>query len=93
MFKADAVASATIVDGATGQVRVPGQPLMGHGESGSCRGALHRMREALAASARGIFTTPQLRDALVAEPGPPPGAPPPGAPPPGAPPPTPMQPY
>ncbi|HEX4461030.1 MAG TPA: hypothetical protein VIA18_23780, partial [Polyangia bacterium] len=51
VFKADAVASATIVDGATGQVRVPGQPFVGHGEAGNCKVALHRMREALAANA------------------------------------------
>ena len=94
LFKADGVASATIVDGATAQVRVPGQPLMGHGEAGNCRVALHRMREALAASTRAFFTTPQLRDALIGEPAPPQSAPPPPPPPPPVTPPsTPMQPY
>ena len=94
VFKADAVVSATIVDGVTGQVRVPGQPLMGHGEAGNCHHALRRMTEALASSARGMFATPQMHDALIADSAPPPNAPPP----PGAPPPAtsssqPMQPY
>jgi hypothetical protein len=77
---------------------------MGHGEAGNCRHALHRMREALAASARAMFATPQVHDALIAESAaapppsapPPPQAPPPQAPPPpSAPPPSggPMQPY
>jgi hypothetical protein len=78
-FKADAVVSAMIIDGATGQVRVPGQPVVAHGEAGSCRHALRRMQNALASSARGMFSTPQLHQALIAEPGPPPGAPPPQA--------------
>ena len=101
LFKADAVASAVVVDGLTGQVRVPAQPLMGHGEAGTCRHAIHRMREALAASARAMFATPQVHDALIAEPAaapPPPPPPPPSAPPPppSAPPPSsgaPLQPY
>jgi len=84
-FKADAVVSAMIIDGATGQVRVPGQPLTAHGEAGSCHHALRRMLNALASNARGMFSNPSLHQALIAEPGPPPGAPPPGAPPPGAP--------
>jgi hypothetical protein len=79
-FKADAVASAMIIDGATGQVRVPGQPLVAHGEAGSCRHALRRMLNSLSSSARGMFATPQLHQALIAEPGPPPGAPGPGMP-------------
>jgi hypothetical protein len=84
-FKADAVASAMVIDGVTGQVRVPGQPLSAHGEAGSCRHALRRMLNSLSASARGMFANPPLHAALIAEPGPPPGAPPP--PPPSAPPP------
>jgi len=100
-FKADAVISATIVDGATGQVRVPGQPITAHGEAGSCRYALRRAMASLSSSARGLFATPQLHAALIDEPAtaqpptPPPSAPPPPAPPPPAPPPSggPMQPY
>jgi hypothetical protein len=84
-FKADAVASAMIIDGATGQVRVPGQPLSAHGEAGSCHWALRRVMDALSSSARGMFANPQLHQALIDEPGPPQGAPPP--PPPSAPPP------
>ena len=77
-FKADAVASATIIDGATGQVRVPGQPLSAHGEAGSCGYALRRMMRSLAGSARGMFADPQLHAALIAEPaGAPAAAPPP----------------
>jgi hypothetical protein len=72
-FKADAVASATVIDGATGQVRVPGQPITAHGDAGSCRMALRRMMGALASTARGMFATPQIHDALIAEPA---GAPP-----------------
>ncbi len=102
-FKADATASAVIVDGATGQVRVPGQPLQAHGEAGSCHYALSRAMSALSSAARGLFANPQLHAALVDEPAsaqPPPGPPPSDAPPPppSAPPPPPsangpMQPY
>ncbi len=83
VFKAHAVASAVIVDGATGQVRVPGQPLTAEGQAGDCRRALRRTMSALYSSARGLFANPQLHAALIAEsagappPGPPPGAPPP----------------
>jgi hypothetical protein len=100
VFKAHAVLSATIIDGMTGQVRVPGQPLVADGDAGTCRAALYRMRRALYSAARGFFATPQLRAALIAEPAAaPPAPPPPNAPPPppNAPPPSsspaPMQPY
>jgi hypothetical protein len=91
VFKAHAVVSATIIDGLTGQVRVPGQPLTADGEAGDCHAALQRMRRALYENARGFFVTPQLRAALVAEPAlaappPPPPAPPPSGPPPQPPP-------
>jgi hypothetical protein len=87
-FKADAVVSAIIVDGATGQVRVPGQPIVAHAEAGSCHHALRRMINSLSSSARGLFANPQLHAALIAES----AAPPPDAPPP-PPPPAPANPY
>ncbi|HEX9101947.1 MAG TPA: hypothetical protein VF997_07080 [Polyangia bacterium] len=102
-FKADAVVSATIVDGATGQVRVPGQPLAVRGEAGSCHYALRRAMGALSSSARAMFANPPLHEALIAEPAaaappPPPPPPPPPLPPPPPPPPAstpsgPLQPY
>jgi hypothetical protein len=86
VYKAHAVASAVIVDGATNQVRVPGQPLTAEGQAGDCRHALRRTMSSLYSSARGWFATPQIHAALVGEPlppGPPPSSPPP--PPPAAP--------
>lgn len=77
VFKAHAVVSATIADGMTGQVRVPGQPLTADGEAGDCRNALHRMRRALYAAAQSYFVTPPLRQALIDEPAAPQAPPPP----------------
>ena len=82
VFKGGIVAGVTIVDGATNQVRVPGQPLAAEGAAGDCRTAYHKALNALFNNARAMFGSPQIHEALVAA-GPPPmgGAPPPPPPP------------
>lgn len=72
VYKSNISASATIVDGATGQVRVPGQPLVAAANDGDCRHALRRAVNQLYGSARGWFANPQIRNALVGESVPPP---------------------
>lgn len=82
VFKSRAVASAAILDGMTGQVRVPGQPLMAERDAGNCHAALRRTMDALRTAAVAMFANPQLHAALINEPAAPPGPSGPDAPPP-----------
>lgn len=76
VFKGGVVASVTVIDPASNQVRIPGQPLQSEGQDGNCRGAFHRSLNNLVMTARALFATPQVHDALVAAGGaPPPPAP------------------
>lgn len=75
VYKGGVTASVTIVDGASNQVRVPGQPLMAEGQSGNCREAYHRALTTLFMNARAMFSAPPIHDALVASAGGPPPSP------------------
>jgi hypothetical protein len=79
VYKGGVVASVVITDAATNQVRIPGQPLQAEGSDGQCRGAYHKALNSLFMTARAMFSSPQIRGALLAAGGPPPGAPPPPA--------------